>query len=214
MRMSLSHFSRFTTFSPFSADVQLPFPPLLVRRNPSHALADDEGVDAVRALEVAAWSTHPLSLAVEEWSKFRARDKAGRLTENGSAGPGAKFGVVRDGQRLPLAAGADAAQLDMTSPCELASNPHLRRMATTSWPESRLSRGRVRLQFEGDENTGRGRQSQLCQIFSLQMQLHSLAQIARDFVESSALRHDGDLQTLGDIARLFSVTNSGFNRAL
>jgi hypothetical protein len=46
------------------------------------------------------------------------------------------------------------------------------------------------------------------------MQLHSLAQIARDFVESSALRHNRDLQTLGDIAGLVTRTNNSFNRPL
>ena len=96
----------------------------------------------------------------------------------------------------------------------MTSKPNLRKMATTSDPESRLSRGRVRLQFEGDENTGRGHQSQLYQIFSLQMQLHSLAQIAGHFIESSALRHNRDLQTLGNVTRLFTLTNNGLNRVL
>jgi hypothetical protein len=53
--------------------------------------------------------------------------------------------------------------------CEMTSKPNLRKMATTSWPESRLSRGRVRLQLEGDEDAGRGRQPQFRQVFSLQV---------------------------------------------
>jgi serine/threonine protein kinase len=50
--------------------------------------------------------------------------------------------------------------------------------------------------------------------FSLQAQFHTLAQIARDFVESLTLRHQRNLQTLGNVTRLFTRTNNGLNRVL
>ena len=56
-----------------------------------------------------------LSFRVEEWSKFRAGDVTRGLAENGPAGAGVKFRVVRDSKRLLLAAGAETAQFNVAS---------------------------------------------------------------------------------------------------
>jgi hypothetical protein len=46
------------------------------------------------------------------------------------------------------------------------------------------------------------------------VQLHGLAQIVRDFIEGSTLRHNWNFEAFRNVTRLFARTNNRFDRAL
>src|SRR5208337_4660947 len=87
-------------------------------------------------------------------------------------------------------------------------------MATTSGPESRLSRGRGSLHLVGHEDSGRVSQAERRQVFALQMQGNGFAEVTSNFVESLALGNHGNLEAFGDVPRLLSGPDYGLDRVL
>jgi len=98
--------------------------------------------------------------------------------------------------------------------CEAISKPNPRMMPTSSGPDRRLSRGRVRLHLKGHENRGRRNQSKCSKVFTFQMCCHSFFEVSRDLVQRLPLSYNGYFQTFSDIARLLAFPNDGLYRML
>src|SRR6266571_473650 len=92
--------------------------------------------------------------------------------------------------------------------------PKRPRMAMTSAPERRRSLGMRRSQLHRNDDGRVWRESQGLQIFVGEMKLDRLSQILGDLVQGVTLSHDGNLEALGRVARLFTGPNHSLDCSL
>jgi hypothetical protein len=78
----------------------------------------------------------------------------------------------------------------------------------TSRPESRLSRGRVSLQFEGHDDGQRGSDPKFGQNLSFQVKFHSFAEVPRDLIKCLALGYVRNFHAFCDVTRLLPPVES------
>src|SRR5579884_914915 len=93
------------------------------------------------------------------------------------------------------------------------TKPNRAKIPRTSSPERRLSLGMNRFEFHGHKQGGVWRQTEVGQIFPLEVQLDRFSKIFDSFVQGLPLCDDGNLDTFGYVLRL-PFPNNGFNRVL